>query len=114
MNDLQIVIVGPCASGKTTLADFLRSDGHSVRTPGQEHSGIADMWQRKGEPDLLIYLDVTYEAATRRRSFIMGEDYITRQHERLSHARQHADLVIQTADLSPEEVYECVQAFLQE
>jgi deoxyadenosine/deoxycytidine kinase len=110
---VNIVIVGPCASGKSTLAELLRADGHTVRTPGQEHSGIAEMWRRKGEPDLLVFLDVTYEAATRRRSFIMGEAYLTRQHERLAHARHHADLVIQTADLDPQAVYQRVRTAIE-
>ena len=55
---LHIVIVGPCASGKTTLVRGLWARGYSgARVVAQEHSGVIDLWKRRGQPDVLIYLD---------------------------------------------------------
>ena len=47
MNDvstLLIGIVGPCSSGKSTLAKRLRVLGYEVREIRQEHSGEPTMW----------------------------------------------------------------------
>ena len=57
---LIIGVVGPCAAGKTTLVAALREMGYNVRHIAQEHSYVPYMWQRLAKPDLLIYLDVSY------------------------------------------------------
>ena len=59
---LRLALVGPCASGKSTLATYLKAAGYIVRQPTQEHSFVPDMWQKMSKPDILIYLDVSYEA----------------------------------------------------
>ncbi len=55
-----IGVVGPCAAGKTTLVSGLRQAGYEVRHIAQEHSYVADMWKRLTNPDILIYLHVSY------------------------------------------------------
>ena len=56
--DILIALVGPCASGKSTLGRRLRELGYTVREPAQEHSFVPELWRHMGDPDLLIFLDV--------------------------------------------------------
>ena len=112
---LRISIVGPCAAGKTTLADALREAGYAVRQPAQEHSYVQAMWQRFTQPDILIYLDVDYPAIHRRRPKMSGgPTRLAEQHDRLAHARAHCDLYLDTSALTPTEVRNQVLAFLPE
>jgi deoxyadenosine/deoxycytidine kinase len=101
---LRIAVVGPCASGKSTLTAALRAAGYEARMPAQEHSYVADMWRRLVDPDVLIYLDISYEALLRRRPHFGEREYLEREKARLAHAREHADLVIDTSELAAEEV----------
>ncbi len=113
-SDLLIAIVGPCASGKSTLAKALRQAGYQVRQPAQEHSYVPAMWQRLTQPDLLIYLDVDYSASLQRRPHIdYGPERLAEQHQRLAHARQHCDLYLDTSPLTPQEIFQEVDIFLQ-
>ena len=111
---MRIKIVGPCASGKSVLAARLRELGYDARTAAQDHSYVPDMWQRLNPPDLLVYLDVTLEAAWQRGRAGTGWDqkYLDEQHHRLRHARAHCDLYVPTSDLSEEDVLAQVLAFL--
>ena len=62
-----IVIVGPCAAGKSTLRTLLQARGYTqVRVVAQEHSGIRDLWKLRGYPEVLIYLDTEPETANAR------------------------------------------------
>jgi thymidylate kinase len=108
-----IAIVGPCASGKSTLVRALRERGHNAREVVQEHSYVPTMWQRITQPDLLIYLDVSWEAACQRRSTSAGPGWWDEMARRLSHARQHADVYISTDGLSPQEVLDQTLTFLE-
>ena len=107
-----IAVVGPCTSGKSTLVHALRDLGYNARMPAQEHSYVPDMWQRLTRPDVLIYLDVSWEAARTRRPIAWGPERIADENERLAHARAHADLYLDTDSLSVEEVRERVLEFL--
>ena len=60
---MYIKVVGPCASGKSSLTARLRELGYDAHSAAQDHSYVPDMWQRLNPPDVLIYLDVTVEAA---------------------------------------------------
>jgi ABC-type nitrate/sulfonate/bicarbonate transport system ATPase subunit len=62
-----IGIVGPCSAGKSTLARGLTGLGYAAKSIGQEHSYVPHMWQVIGRPDLLVYLDVSYNVAQGRR-----------------------------------------------
>jgi deoxyadenosine/deoxycytidine kinase len=111
---LRVAVVGVCASGKSTLIEALRRAGYDARHVAQEHSYVPGMWQRCSRPDVLIYLDVAYAAIRRRRPGlqIKPED-IDEQLRRLSNARAHCDLYLDTTHLNPAQVQERVIAFLR-
>jgi hypothetical protein len=111
---MRIKVVGPCASGKSTLVAGLRRLGYDAGSAAQDHSFVPDMWQRLHPPDLLIYLDVSLEAAQQRRRASPGWDqrYLDEQHERLRHARAHCDLYLPTDGLSKEQVVQRVVEFV--
>ena len=112
--DLPLIkIVGPCAAGKTTLTDRLRALGYNARQIAQEHSNVPDMWRRLHPPDILIYLDARDETILRRRPKDVLPALLPRQRQRLAHARAHADLVVATDDLTPDEVLARVVEFLE-
>ncbi|MBK7217144.1 MAG: hypothetical protein IPH95_08855 [Candidatus Promineofilum sp.] len=75
---LRIAVVGPCASGKSTLTAALRAAGYEARMPAQEHSYVPDMWRRLVDPDVLIYLDISYEALLERRPHFGERAYLER------------------------------------
>jgi deoxyadenosine/deoxycytidine kinase len=110
--DRLIGIVGPCGSGKSTLTQALDELGFTTRHIAQEHSYVKDMWQRMTNPDILIYLHVSYEVSRARRKMNWNESEYDEQIRRLSHAREHADLVIDTDRLQVNELVERVLAFL--
>ena len=112
MQNLLIGVVGPCASGKTTLVATLDRSGYRVRHIAQEHSYVPDMWARITNPDFLVYLHVSYPLTIERRRM----DWTVKEYEeqlfRLRHARQHADLTIDTDPLTPQEVFDRVMNFV--
>jgi guanylate kinase len=99
-----IGVVGPCASGKSTLIAGLTRLGYRTRHIAQEHSYVKDMWQRLTNPDILIFLDVAYPTTCQRRKLDWTESDWQEQQHRLSHAKAHADLYLDTNKLSIEEV----------
>ena len=108
-----IAVVGPCASGKSTLVSALRERGYNAREVKQEHSYVETMWQQFTRPDLLIYLEVSQEVAGERRAAEADAAWWDRLQQRLRHARQHADLHINTNRLSPDEVVDRALSFLE-
>jgi chloramphenicol 3-O-phosphotransferase len=111
---LRIAVVGPCASGKSTLVAALRAAGYDARHPAQEHSYVKDMWRRLTDPDVLIYLDLSLEAYRQRRPRDdAGPKYLEMQRARLVHAREHADLVVDTSGMTAEEVRDRVITILR-
>ena len=109
-----VAIVGPCASGKSTLVERLEEAGYNAREVNQEHSYVPSMWQRFTNPDLLIYLDVSQEVASERRRSAAGAAWWGAMEDRLKHALEHADLRIDTDGLTPEEVVKRAMAFLED
>jgi dephospho-CoA kinase len=105
---LRVAVVGPCASGKSTLVAALREAGYEARHPAQEHSYVKDMWRQLVDPDVLIYLDISYEALLARRPHFGEREYLEREKARLAHAREHADLVVDTSGMTSEGVRERV------
>lgn len=114
MNDspLTIAVVGPCASGKSTLVTSLKENGYEAKHVAQEHSFVPDMWKRMADPDILIYLDVSYQVSNQRSGSTLKESIFRKQENRLMHARDHADLVINTENLSPEKILQQVLEYL--
>jgi hypothetical protein len=98
------------------VAARLRELGYDARSAAQDHSYVPDMWRRLNPPDVLIYLDVTLEAAHQRGRTGSGWDqaYLDEQHWRLRHARAHCDMYLPTSDLTEEEVLAQVLGFLQQ
>ena len=72
------------------------------------------MWQVMSKPDLLIYLDASFPVSTSRRRLDWQERDYVEQLRRLAHARQHAHLIIDTNDMTPEQVLQSVLDFLEE
>ena len=110
-----ITIVGPCASGKTTLVSGLHERGYvSARLVAQEHSGVHNLWAWHGQPDVLIYLDVGVETINRRQHRMdWTQDALDEQHRRLRAARQACHLYLPTDDLTIPQVLERVIDFLE-
>jgi hypothetical protein len=107
-----IGVVGVCGSGKSTLAAGLRCHGIEIRHIAQEHSYVLTMWQRITNPDVLIYLDVSYSETIRRRRLNWTVAEYDEQLRRLQHAREHANFLIDTNSISQEEVLRRVLDFL--
>jgi hypothetical protein len=103
-DDLVIGVVGPCTAGKTTLIENLKHHGITARHIAQEHSYVPDMWRRITNPDILVFLDVSFLASKKRNNLDWTRDDYLEQHRRLSHARQNANLYLYTDDLTPEQV----------
>jgi deoxyadenosine/deoxycytidine kinase len=114
MNARTIAIVGPCASGKTTLVDALRERGYPARQIAQEHSYVQDMWKQITDPDILIYLDASFETCTERKQLNWNQKEFDEQIRRLSHARENCGLYIFTDDLAPGEILERTLTFLED
>lgn len=107
-------VVGPCGSGKSTLIAGLEKHGYACRHIAQEHSYVQAMWQKIAKPNLLIYLDVSFPVSTARRKLNWQKKDHDEQLRRLTHARQHADLLIETDHLTPEQVLQKALDYLQE
>jgi deoxyadenosine/deoxycytidine kinase len=112
MKYLTIGVVGPCAAGKTTLIRGSRR-GYQAKHIAQEHSYAPQMWQRLANPDILVYLDVSYPLTIQRRKLDWTIQEYTEEVHRLRHARQHAHCYVNTDSLSPEEVLRQVLTFLK-
>jgi ABC-type glutathione transport system ATPase component len=107
-----IGVVGPCASGKSTLIAGLTRLGYRTRHIAQEHSHVKDMWQRLTNPDILVFLDATYSVTCQRRKLDWAEADWQEQQRRLSHARANADLYLDTDKLSIDEVLNGIIEFI--
>lgn len=96
----RIVVVGPCASGKTSLTRALRDLGYDASVCGQEHSEIATLWRRTA-PDVVIALQVDLATIRRRRGDDWPERLFREQQRRLADALAAATLVVDTSRLDP-------------
>jgi deoxyadenosine/deoxycytidine kinase len=112
-NQVKVGVVGPCAAGKTTLTAALTQRGYLAKHIAQEHSYVPYMWRRMTNPDVLIFLDVSFELTLQRRKLDWTLKEYQEQQRRLAHARQHADLVLETDTLRADQVLERVLAFLE-
>jgi deoxyadenosine/deoxycytidine kinase len=108
-----IGVVGPCGSGKSTLITGLEQQGYTCRHIAQEHSYVQAMWQKIARPDILIFLDASFAVSTARRNLTWQRKDHDEQYRRLAHARQHANVVIDTDDLTPGQVLQKTLEYLQ-
>lgn len=112
--DPLIGVVGTCGSGKSTLTAGLEKHGYRCRHIAQEHSYVKYMWQVITKPDILVFLESSYENSTRRRNLNwLRSDHEEQQH-RLSHAREHAHLIIDTNSMDAERVLARVLDFVHD
>lgn len=109
-----IGIVGPCGAGKSTLLAGLEQHGYACRHIAQEHSYVQAMWQIITKPDVLVYLNASFPVSTARRKLNWQKKNHDEQIHRLHHAREHANLFIDTDDLTPESVLQKVLDYLKE
>ena len=109
-----IGVVGPCGSGKSTLISGLEKHGYRCRHIAQEHSYVKSMWQVITNPDILIFLQSSFEHSTTRRKLNWLPADHEEQQRRLSHALEHANLIIDTDSLNAEEVLARTLTFLKE
>lgn len=107
----RIVVVGPCASGKTTLTRALTRAGYDARVCGQEHSGVPDLWRRM-DGDVLIALDLDIATLRARRGESWSASLLERQHQRLALAYAAADLVLDSGRIDQRGVYAAVARLL--
>lgn len=108
----RLAIVGPCGAGKTTLERGLKQAGYEARAIVQEHSFVPDLWQRFTQPELLIFLQASRSVGAARRQMQWSEAEWQEQQHRLQHAREHADLLIDTDELTIQQVLERCLDFL--
>lgn len=99
---IRVTVVGPCASGKTSLVERLRNAGYDAWVTGQEHSAVADLWNHR-QPDALIALVTDLETIRLRRGVRWSEVIYAAQIERLQRAYSVAGLIIDTSASSEEE-----------
>jgi hypothetical protein len=66
------------------------------------------MWEKITQPDLMVYLDVSYPVSMRRKPLDWGRKEFAEQVRRLGHAREACDIYVHTDQLRPEEVLERV------
>lgn len=109
---MRVVVAGVCVSGKTTLFKSLCGLGIDAYNVAQEHSVIKKLWNHKN-PDILVVLDVQMKTIHQRRVVPWGEDRLTVQRKRLCDAYEHADLYIQTDELSKDEIVQHVLEYIR-
>ncbi|MBM7623214.1 hypothetical protein [Sporohalobacter salinus] len=100
--DITILIVGICASGKSSVVERLKELGFDAYTCAQEHSCVKSLWTKLA-PDVLVVLDCDYETIKQRRKVQWGEERIKVQKKRLQNALENCDLYLKTDDLNLEE-----------
>lgn len=108
-----IVVVGPCASGKSTLVANLQRAGIDAWVAGQEHSAVRTLWARRN-PDLVVALDLDLEHLRARRGPSWSADLYAIQHQRLHDAFANADLTLDTGVTSEQDVLAAVLALVEE
>lgn len=111
--EMLIGVVGPCGAGKSTLVSGLKPYGYLTRHIAQEHSYVPDMWRKLTNPDILIYLDVSYENTILRRKLDWTYEEYLEELRRLRHARRYADFYLDTNPLVEKDVLQAVLSFIK-
>ncbi len=105
----RIVVVGTCASGKSTLVEALRSHGLDAYACAQEHSEVKTLW-RHLVPDHVVFLETDLATIRKRRSPNWPETIYELQIIRLENAKSVAEVIIDTSVTPLEETVERVLA----
>ncbi len=67
---------------------------------------MAEMWKIITKPEMLVYLEASFETCDRRKGLDWGPNDHQEQIRRLAHARLNCDLLIETDSLTPPQVLE--------
>lgn len=109
-----IKVVGISASGKSTLVTGLRAAGYDARPVSQEHSDVAELWKQFGFTRVLIFLDNDLMGQRARRPDVTwSEEALAIERRRVQDAREHADLRLNTTNLTATQVLGLALAFLE-
>ncbi len=100
---LKIVVIGPCASGKSTLVHSLCDAGFDATVCAQEHSEIPTLW-RHYEPDMVIALTLDLATLRNRRDEDWQDDLLATQMGRLAVGFAAASVVLDTSLLDSEQI----------
>lgn len=112
-DEAPLVVVGPCAAGKSTLVAGLLKVGIPARSVAQEHSRVRDLFTRQPAAGV-IYLTATWPVIHARRPLSLGRVQYEEEVRRLQYVRSCADLVVHTDSLSPEGVLEIVRGWFRD
>ena len=93
-------VVGPSGAGKSTLIAGLTDAGFRCTHIAQEHSYVP-------------YMAASFPTCTRRRNMRWEPSDYAEELRRLVHAREHANLEIDTDNKTPAEILHQALAFLQ-
>lgn len=110
--DDAIVVVGPCAAGKTTLVQRLVDAGVPARAIAQEHSVVPTLFLRYPGAGL-IYLTADWTVLRRRRPRSGGRAQYAEEMRVLQAARAAAALVVHTDSRTPDAVAALVLSWWQ-
>jgi hypothetical protein len=102
-----IVLVGVCASGKSTVAQLLQRQGLLARAVAQEHSRVPWLYAHLG-PGWIVCLCANWETVHRRRPLAFAPDFYEREWLRIREARASAHLIIHTDYLTAPEVTDLI------
>jgi hypothetical protein len=109
-----VKVVGLSGSGKSTLVQGLRRAGYAARPVSQEHSSVPDLWRQFDRPAVLIHLGLNLAEQMRRRpDVVWTAEALAIEELRLAHAREHADLRIDTSALTAGQVLALALAYLR-
>lgn len=107
----RIVVVGPCAAGKSSLVARLKAHGLDASACAQEHSDVPYLWQLS-KPDLVLFLDADRDAIGARRGVAWPAALDRAQRRRLARARAHVNCYIDSSELTLEQVAQRATALI--
>jgi deoxyadenosine/deoxycytidine kinase len=107
-----VTVIGPCASGKTTLVERLKAAGYDAWVTSQEHSGVPDLWNHQ-RPDAVIGLRTDLETIRRRRGAGWSKVIFEAQMERLQRAYGASGIIVDTSVSSEDETLDASLTYLE-
>jgi len=111
MLELRIGVAGNCVAGKSTLVNALIAKGYNAVNIAQEHSVSKRFWMRL-KPDFIVYLSCNLDTARQRRKIGWGQERLTEQWAILSDVKANADIILETDQMTKEEVLAKVEQAL--